>query len=79
MKTTSAHERGERESDERVSYRFSKLPNPTLQNPKVHTANTVPKMIAPPGPFVGRFRLYLIGLNPPDGGKSLHYSTRSSE
>lgn len=34
-------------------------------------AATAPKMRAPPGPLVGRLRLYLIGANPPAGGMSL--------
>lgn len=52
--------------------RFSRLPCPTRQNPKVQMAATVPKMRAPPGPLVGKLRLYLIGAKPPAGGKSLH-------
>ena len=41
-------------------------------------AATVPKMRAPPGPFVGKLRLYLMGANPPAGGKSLFRGERDS-
>ena len=61
-----------------TTYRFSRLPNPTRQKPNAQMAPTAPKMIAPEGPFVGKLRLYLIGLNPPDGGKSLGGGNRDN-
>lgn len=54
------------------THRFSRLPMPTRQNPNAHTAATAPKMTTPPGPLIGRFRLYLIDSYPPGGGISLH-------
>lgn len=59
--------------------RFSKLPCPTLQNPKVQMAKTVPKMMAPPGPLVGRLRRYLMGAKPCAGGRSLRWESAKRE
>lgn len=55
----------------RETDRFSRFPRPTRQNPNAQMAKTPPKMSAPPGPRVGRLRLYLIGSKPPAGGRSL--------
>lgn len=53
------------------THRFSRLPWPTRQKPKAQMAVTAPKMRAPPGPLVGRLRLYLMAGKPPCGGRSL--------
>jgi hypothetical protein len=50
---------------------FSRFPSPTLQNPNAQIPITAPKMAIPPGPRVGRLRLYLIVSYPPAGGISL--------
>lgn len=50
---------------------FSKFPNPTFQNPYAQIAVAAPKITAPPGPLIGKLRLYLIDSYPPGGGISL--------
>ena len=61
-----------------LTCRFSRLPNPTRQKPNAHTAATAPNTTAPPGPRIGRLRLYLIASNPPDGGMSLRADQRGT-
>ena len=53
------------------TYLLSKFPAPSLQNPNAQIPNTAPKIAIPPGPLVGKLRLYLIVSYPPAGGISL--------
>ena len=55
----------------RPTYLLSKFPAPSLQNPNAQIPNTAPKIAIPPGPLVGKLRLYLIVSYPPAGGISL--------
>ena len=53
------------------TYLLSRFPAPNLQNPRAQIPITAPKIAIPPGPRVGKLRLYLIVSYPPAGGISL--------
>lgn len=60
-----------------ITYLLSKFPAPSLQNPNAQIPMTAPKIAIPPGPRVGKLRLYLIVSYPPAGGISLLISFSS--